>query len=426
MSQLIMFGQIGENRDRPRLFVESQRLIPLGFSVGQKVEVIPGAESVIIRVSENGTHTISKRRDAGSVRPVLDINSATALAPLVDHDEFRLNGRNGVFEVRPSVRSFYIRSQRNHSGPFKVMDIFSGGGTMSQAMHGNPVFEVTAGMEIEPKFADVWARLHPDATLIQGDISSIYPEEVPDIDGIIAGIPCTDHSVAGRAKKGLVGEAADTGEFGGLYTHVLTFVRAKRPSFCVFENVTNYGNSRAGQTLRDTLVGMGYHWTTITLEPHSQWGEPSERRRWVGVATLKPGFEIQVPGRQFDSTLKSYLDAPDDALDKHDCERIAGTIECLRAHNARHAAKGNGFSFSTITRESVKCPTVIRSYHKINTGPFVETPFGLRLLRKTELERLLGCNIPVDHFATACEIVGQGVQTRVFREIFNQLGRFLS
>ena len=70
-------------------------------------------------------------------------------------------------------------------------------------------------------------------------------------------------------------------------------------------------------------------------------------------------------------------------------------------------------------------PTIVRSYHKINTGPFVETPYGLRLLRKVEVERLMGCKIDCDHYATAIEILGQGVQTRVFREILHQLAIFL-
>ena len=30
-------------------------------------------------------------------------------------------------------------------------------------------------------------------------------------------------------------------------------------------------------------------------------------------------------------------------------------------------------------------PTIVRSYHKINTGPFVETPYGLRLLHNEQL-----------------------------------------
>jgi hypothetical protein len=51
--------------------------------------------------------------------------------------------------------------------------------------------------------------------------------------------------------------------------------------------------------------------------------------------------------------------------------------------------------------------------------------FGPRLLRKHEAERIMGCEIQCAHYATAIEILGQGVQTRVFKEILAQIGRFL-
>jgi len=56
----------------------------------------------------------------------------------------------------------------------------------------------------------------------------------------------------------------------------------------------------------------------------------------------------------------------------------------------------------------------------------VETAHGLRLLHKEEVERLMGCEIDCAHYATATEILGQGVQTKIFREMLLQLAAFLS
>jgi hypothetical protein len=97
----------------------------------------------------------------------------------------------------------------------------------------------------------------------------------------------------------------------------------------------------------------------------------------------------------------------------------------LKRHRERHRALGHGFGFSTINAGSSRVPTVVRSYHKINVGPFVETEFGLRLLRKQEVEKLMGCSIDCSHYATAIEILGQGVQTRVFKGVLAQLAAFL-
>ena len=86
---------------------------------------------------------------------------------------------------------------------------------------------------------------------------------------------------------------------------------------------------------------------------------------------------------------------------------------------------GNNFKFSVINRDSLKCPTLTKSYHKVNSGPFVETEYGLRLLRKHEAERLMGAHVDSEHYATVIQILGQGVQTRVFAEVLNQLRNFL-
>jgi hypothetical protein len=143
------------------------------------------------------------------------------------------------------------------------------------------------------------------------------------------------------------------------------------------------------------------------------------------VATFKPGFALRSPGRRFSGTVVDFLDEPGEN-DFADAQRIAKSIEGRRLHNQRHTELGHRFQLTMIDRDSIKIPTLVRSYHKINTGPFVDTVYGPRLLRKHEAERIMGCEIDCPHYATAIEILGQGVQTRVFREILAQLGSFLA
>jgi len=131
----------------------------------------------------------------------------------------------------------------------------------------------------------------------------------------------------------------------------------------------------------------------------------------------------------FEGKAGDYLDAPDPITDKADAEVIRNAIEGRIRHRERHRAAGNRFGFSTINHLSRKIPTITRSYYKINGGPFVETPYGLRMLRQTEIERVMGF-CPAKGFTsksydTGVQILGQGVQTRVFRQIISQLGDFL-
>ena len=123
--------------------------------------------------------------------------------------------------------------------------------------------------------------------------------------------------------------------------------------------------------------------------------------------------------------VSAFLDPPDAEKDREDAKRIARSIEGLRAHNARHRAAGHGFGFTAISGAETRIGTIAKSYHKINMGPFVETPFGFRLLRQAEIERIHGCQLRVQHYATATQILGQGVLTRIFREVFRQLGEHL-
>jgi site-specific DNA-cytosine methylase len=228
----------------------------------------------------------------------------------------------------------------------------------------------------------------------------------------------------GRAKKGLAGRP-ELGGTGDLFIHVLAHIQHHTPLVCLFENVPSFGTSLAGETLKANLRQIGYDVSEMTTSPNEEWNEPSDRKRWVCVATLIPGFAIQSPMKPFAGKASDYLDAADPVQDKLDAERIATTITGLRAHNARHQAMGHGFGFTTLNGSETKIPTIVKSYHKINVGPFVETAFGPRMLRKHEIEKIQGCEVSTTHYATAVQILGQGVQTRVFSQIVDQLAAFL-
>ena len=64
----------------------------------------------------------------------------------------------------------------------------------------------------------------------------------------------------------------------------------------------------------------------------------------------------------------------------------------LRKQTTHNAWRGWGASSRGIAaqRESARVPRIVRLYHRINTRPLVETPHGLGLVHKTEVERLDG------------------------------------
>ncbi|HEX3817217.1 MAG TPA: DNA cytosine methyltransferase, partial [Chthoniobacterales bacterium] len=273
--KLIAFHKIGENRGSPRLWLESKRLATIGFEVGKAFTAEILSDTIRFRVSAKGAHHVSQRRVADGVRPIIDVVNRTILASITKWDEVRIAGSLGLIDITPSVRGFAIRRQRESHAPWRTLEVFCGGGTLSAAISGHPDFRLIAGVEIEPRFADVWQSAHRNAVLIQADIRKIHPSEFPSHEILIASLPCTSHSLLGRAKKSL-GQKPELGDSGDLFLSVAALIATHLPLACIFENVPSFATALAGQTLAQHLQHLGYYVTQTILDPHKQWAEPQD------------------------------------------------------------------------------------------------------------------------------------------------------
>ncbi len=422
MAKLISFHKIGENKEKPRIWLESKRLETHGFSPGTPFSITQTHNGMSIQLS--GNRTVSSRRIAGGTRPIIEISASDLFSNLKGIETIRAKASYGKIDISPSIQAFLIKKARAHKPPFSTVEIFAGGGTLSEALKHNPHFHLKAGVELDPTFADIWSKRHPNATLFQSDIRLLHPAELPRFDVLIGGIPCTSFSNMGRAKKQLAGRPEE-GDTGDLFLNVFQLVSYHMPRCCIFENVPSFSTSLAGNVLKSALQHLGYHLSETILEPLNEWNEPSDRKRWCLIATLDGPMPLQSPNSPFAETIEKFLN-PEMETDQQEAARIANTIEGLKKHNERHAKLGHGFAMTHIHRKSEKIPTIPKSYHKINTGPFVETPWGPRMLQLEEVERIMGCNAGTDHYATGIQVLGQGVQTRIWQKILEQVGTFLA
>jgi site-specific DNA-cytosine methylase len=429
---LTTYHKIGKYRGSPRIFIESHRLQQLGFEPKTFLDVSPRAGNCIeLRPSPVKTkNRVSYRQLSGLDCPIIDINSQLLLAAFAPHTELRLQATYKQLMVQPSRRSFNILEHRTCGLPIPTMEYFCGGSTLSQAITGDPRFRLVGAVEISNKFASHFAAEHPDVPLYNCDIRNFNPEELPRVAFMFASIPCNCFSSLGIAKKKLKASGSELGDTGDLFLSFVHHVAAKMPLAICVENVPGFfGDSAiAGRLLMTHLERIGYHVHYFDILPHSEWGEPQDRRRGVMVATLYGKFYPSIPMIPFAGKAGDYLDAPDPVKDKEDADAIRNSIEGRRLHQARHRAEGHNFGFSVINHESTKIPTITRSYHKINGGPFVSCEGGLRMLRQKEIERIMGfqpqSSVPKP-YSTAVEILGQGVQTRVFKVLLHQLGDYL-
>lgn len=345
--KLLTVTPLGRNRDKSRLWIETRRLEALGFPPGTPFTVEARSEELILRPSILAENHVSSRRTATGLRPIIDVANQAYLGPLADFPELKVTGWHERLQISPTRRATAILRSRRLEPPFRVLEVFAGGGTMTAAVAGNEAYAISAGIEIDPRFADIWQAAHPGAALIQADIRAVETSDLPEFDVLIGGIPCTSHSNLGRAKKGLAGKP-ELGDTGDLFIPVLSMVRDRMPAAILFENVPSFGTSLAGQLIVTHLERLGYHVFTTVLKPNEEWNEIEDRKRWLLVATLDRPFALQVPGIPNTTPVSDFLDPPDPIRDAADARRIAATIAGLRHH--RRTPPPSGATPSTRAR----------------------------------------------------------------------------
>ena len=112
------------------------------------------------------------------------------------------------------------------------------------------------------------------------DISTVDKNAIPDHTLLVGGFPCQDYSVA----HSLVSSKGIEGKKGVLWWQIRDTIIAKRPPFCIFENVDRMLKSPAKQRGRDfgvilaCLNELGYsaEWRVVNA---AQYGAAQRRRR---------------------------------------------------------------------------------------------------------------------------------------------------
>ena len=145
--------------------------------------------------------------------------------------------------------------------------LFSGLGGLDiaaeRAMGGTTVWQ------LDQVLADVRRRHWPDALQVEADVTTVNPLDLPAIDGLCGGFPCTDLSVAGQG-------AGLDGKKSGLYSEMLRFAGALRPGVVVIENVPALLNYR--RRLETDWGALGYGLTFVRARALDA-GAPHLRRR---------------------------------------------------------------------------------------------------------------------------------------------------
>ncbi len=297
---------------------------------------------------------------------------------------------------------------------FDFIDLFAGIGGIRipfEEIGGRCVFTC----EWDPYAQRTYVANFPANHEIAGDIGKIPEAEIPDHDVLLAGFPCQPFSIAGVSKKNALGRAhgfLDETQ-GTLFFDVARIIARKRPRAFLLENVKNLQSHDRGRTfeviLRTLREELGYDVHYKVLDgAHFR---PQHRERIIVIGFREPvAFDwsvLQLPPKGV-ARLRDILhrmDGSEPVLDWDEGryfdhqkravnEKYTLTDHLwgyLQAYAAKHRAKGNGFGYGLVGRDSV-ARTLSARYYKDGSEILVQQGRGKnpRRLTPRECARLMG------------------------------------
>lgn len=183
------------------------------------------------------------------------------------------------------------------------------------------------------------------------DITTIDEKSLPDFDVLLAGFPCQAFSIAGKR-----GGFDDTR--GTLFFDVARIIKEKKPKVFLLENVKGLINHRSGKTLEVILntlsedLGYTIFYKILNAKDFGL-AQMRERIYIVGFRNDCGGGGFSYPHSLQNAKNKVIRDImeekPVDA-----CYYLSTVyIECIKAHKARHQAKGHGFGYEIRSLDDV-------------------------------------------------------------------------
>jgi DNA (cytosine-5)-methyltransferase 1 len=307
-----------------------------------------------------------------------------------------------------------IVSRTEPEGDFTFIDLFAGIGGLRlgfEAAGGSCIFTSEWDRYAQKTYLENFGDSHP----LNGDITKIDADNIPDHDVLLAGFPCQPFSLAGVSKKNALGRphGFQCTTQGTLFFDVQRIIETKQPAAFLLENVRNLVSHDGGNTFR-TIMDVLERELDYRVRPMVVDGRrfvPQSRQRILLVGfRMDVGFDwervlARMPGVEDGPRLGSILHPQDGSEEDVDGGRYIepdgrvrdrytlsdGLWKYLQDYAAKHRAAGNGFGCSVFGPDDVS-RTLSARYYKdgsevlISQGPR-RNP---RRLTPRECARLMG------------------------------------
>lgn len=344
-----------------------------------------------------------------------------------------------IREILRSVPAMPVEPVAEREGGFTFIDLFAGIGGIRlgfQRAGGRCVFTSEWNAYSQKTYAANFGEDH----VINGDITQIASEDVPDHDVLLAGFPCQPFSIAGVSKKNSLGRAHGFAceTQGTLFFDVARIIEAKRPKAFLLENVKNLVSHDKGRTfdviMRTLREELGYAVEARVID--AKRFVPQHRERIVIVGFRENvGFsfdDLTLPetGPKLSSILhpENGTEEAEPPFTEGKKAKVADKYTLtdnlwayLQAYAAKHKAAGNGFGFGLVGPDDV-ARTLSARYHKDGSEILVSRGAGKnpRRLTPRECARLMGFppgwKIPVSD-TQAYRQFGNAVAVPVFETV---------
>lgn len=427
-----LVASIGEHRGSPRLWLQGANLAHAGFKPGMRFDVVMEVGKLRMVLSESGERIVSRKCRGETEHPVIDINSREVLDAFLGHASVRVVILVTGIHVLP-LASEKRRQDRLHRAwetlqegePLAMGSLSHGGGILSHAIHAGLYRE---GLDSRLQFAneirgelldhareanDAW---EPETVALAAPLQELAFDrwamsQLPGVDILEAGLPCSGASVSGRAKRKLA-MAEEHPEVGHLVAPFLVFVAQVNPLVIVLENVIQYQSSASAAIMRTMLRDMGYDVHELVLKGR-EFGAIEDRDRFCLVAITR-GIELDVSALEVPMIEPKLLGSVLERV-PHDDPRWSA-MAGLKAKQERDMEAGKGFKMQVFDASSHRIGTITKGYAKVrSTDPKIRHPDNPDLLRQiTPIEHARVKQIPERLIAglsdtVAHEVLGQSV-----------------
>lgn len=437
--------KIGLSRNVSRIWIEGQKLSREGIAPAMVWTLVYQNQKLKVRiypVDQLPQNSQFDKTGAVSIRRITKRDGTIIEQPLIEIRDNKLQEAfNGLSDIRISIsnRVLTVSLQKNvsdavrrlerlkaklsHKEPLKMVSTFHGGGVLDKAWHhglksAGVDSYVAMAIEMAPEYLDSSLRNNPelwreDSIIIESGIEQINlcSERIPEMDILVAGIPCCGESLSGKAKN-KIKNGEDHAKAGAMFFYFLMLAIATNPAILQIENVPTYATSLSMSVIRNVLTARGYV-VTERVCGGNEFGALEDRQRLCVIA-VTAGMESIInlddvtPLRTKENRLGDVLEPISTNSARYK------TYDYLTEKAIRDKEAGKGFALQLVTPDSPRVLTIGKGYAKArSTEPFLAHPSD------PDRKRLL---TPIEHsrVKTIPEEVTDGNSDTVAHEILGQ------